>query len=167
MTVPAGAGLTQIAQILEAAGVVKHAGAFAIKAQTDGYASDFKSGVYRLRRNEPYATLVAALRHGPLLLRVTVPEGYTARQTAALLAAVIPGFSARTYVDLTLTHPLAFSSPGFAAGRRSKGSSSQPPTRCRRRSRRGASSSCNSTPSARPWLAWEWPMPPPRTSPTS
>ena len=53
VTVPAGAGLTQIAQILEAAGVVKHAGAFAIKAQTDGYASDFKSGVYRLRRTSP------------------------------------------------------------------------------------------------------------------
>ena len=59
---------------------------------------------------------MAALRHGPLLLRVTVPEGYTARQTAALLAAVIPGFSARTYVDLTLTHPLAFSCPGFRSG---------------------------------------------------
>jgi len=116
VTVPAGAGLTQIAQILEAAGVVKHAGAFAIKAQTDGYASDFKPGVYRLRRNEPYATLVAALRHGPPLLPVTIPEGDTARQTAALLAAVIPGFSARSYVDLTRTHPLAFGCLGFRSG---------------------------------------------------
>ena len=116
VTVPAGASLARISQILQAAGVVKHAGAFAIKAQTDGYGSDFKPGAYRLRRNEPYDTLIAALRHGPPLLRVTIPEGYTARQTATLLAAVIPGFSARRYVDLTLTHPLAFSCPGFRSG---------------------------------------------------
>jgi len=47
---------------------------------------------------------------------VTVPEGYTARQTAALLAAKIPGFSARRYIDLTLVHPLPFSCPGFHSG---------------------------------------------------
>jgi UPF0755 protein len=47
---------------------------------------------------------------------VIIPEGYTARQTAALLAQRIPGFSARRYVDLTLIHPLAFGCPGFHSG---------------------------------------------------
>ena len=116
VTVPQGASLDEISQILQTAGVVRHAGAFSIRAQTDGYGSDFKSGVYRLRLNEPYDTLVAALQHGPPLLRVTIPEGYTARQTAALLARTIPGFSARRYIDLTLVHPLAFSCPGFRSG---------------------------------------------------
>jgi UPF0755 protein len=114
--VPEGASLTEISQILERAGVVAHAGAFAIRAQTDGYGSDFKSGVYRLRLNEPYASLVAALEHGPPPVRVTIPEGYTARQTAALLGEKIPGFSARRYVVLTLIHPLPFSCPGFRSG---------------------------------------------------
>jgi len=116
VTVPQGASLSQISQILENAGVVKHAGAFSIRAQTDGYASDFRAGVYRLHRNERYDTLVAALRHGPPLIRVTIPEGYTARQTAALIARRVPGFSARQYVDLTLVHPMPYSLPGFHSG---------------------------------------------------
>ena len=53
VTVPQGASLAQIAQVLENAGVVKHAGAFSIRAQSDGYSSDFLAGVYRLRMNEP------------------------------------------------------------------------------------------------------------------
>jgi len=116
VTVPQGASLSQISQILENAGVVKHAGAFSIRAQTDGYSGDFRPGVYRLHRYERYDTLVAALRHGPPLIRVTIPEGYTARQTAALIAQRVPGFSARQYVDLTLIHPLPFSLPGFHSG---------------------------------------------------
>ncbi len=167
VTVPQGASLTRISQILEDAGVVKHAGAFAIRAQTDGYGSDFKSGVYRLRMNEPYDTLVAALRHGPPPLVVTIPEGYTARQTAALLAQKIPGFSAPRYVNLTLIHPLPFRCPGFTAVGRSRVSCSRRPTTCLRRYRRGASSSSSSPPSGRPWLASIWPTPRPRTSPST
>ena len=116
VTVPQGASLSRISQILEDAGVVKHAGAFSIRAQTDGYSGDFRPGVYRLHRNERYDTLVAALRHGPPLIRVTIPEGYTARQTAALIARRVPGFSSRQYVDLTLVHPLPFTLPGFHSG---------------------------------------------------
>ncbi len=116
VTVPQGSSLSQISQILENSGVVKHAGAFSIRAQSDGYAAEFQAGVYRLHRNEPYDTLVAALRHGPPLIRVTIPEGYTARQTAALIARRVPGFSARGYIDLTLVHPLPFDLPGFHSG---------------------------------------------------
>jgi UPF0755 protein len=116
VTVPPGASLKQISQILQDAGAVNRAGAFVIRAQTDGYGSGFQPGVYRLRVNEPYSELVAALRRGPPPLVVTIPEGYTARQTAALLARRIPGFSAPRYVDLTLTHPLPFSCPGFHSG---------------------------------------------------
>jgi UPF0755 protein len=116
VTVPLGASLDRVSQVLQDAGVVKHAGAFAIRAQTDGYAGVFQPGVYRLRVNEPYDDLVATLRRGPSPLVVTIPEGYTARQTAALLAKKIPGFDAGRYLDLTLLHPLAFSCPGFHSG---------------------------------------------------
>ena len=47
---------------------------------------------------------------------MTIPEGYTARQSAALIARRVPGFSARQYIDLTLVHPLPFTLPGFRSG---------------------------------------------------
>jgi UPF0755 protein len=119
VTIPQGATLTQIAQILERAGVVPRAGAFEIRVQTDGYGGDLQAGDYRLHVNQPYASLVTTLRQGPpdTSIKVTIPEGYTARQTAALLAGKIPGFSAEQYVDLTLVHPLPFRFPGFRSGR--------------------------------------------------
>jgi len=116
VSIPAGATLAQIAQILEKAGVVPRAGAFEIRAQTDGHAGDLQAGVYRLRVNQPYASLVQALRRGPPTIKVTIPEGFTARQTAALLAREIPHFSAQQYLDLTLVHPLPCTFPGFESG---------------------------------------------------
>ena len=43
---PAGASLSSIAEQLEAKGVVKHARAFVIRAESDGYATKFKPGTY-------------------------------------------------------------------------------------------------------------------------
>lgn len=118
VTVAPGSSLHDIALTLEEAGVVERARAFEIRADTDGYATKFRPGVYRLRVNEPYDSLVAALLGGskPPTVKVTIPEGLTARQTADLLATELDGFSAREYIDLTLTHPLPFRLPGFASG---------------------------------------------------
>ncbi|HMK93167.1 MAG TPA: endolytic transglycosylase MltG [Thermoleophilia bacterium] len=116
--IPAGSSLSDIGRVLERAGVVKHADAFVIKAESDGYANDLQAGVYRLRVNEPYGSLVAALRAGPPDngVKVTIPEGFTARQIAALVAGKVPGFSAEQYIDLTLVHPLPFKVEGFTSG---------------------------------------------------
>ena len=92
MTIPEGATLTAIGTELEAQGVVKHARAFIIKAQSDGYSTKFKPGTYRFHQNEPYETLVAGLVKGvkPPSVKVSIPEGSTLRQTADLVAGKVP-----------------------------------------------------------------------------
>ena len=118
VTIPKGASLAEIAGILERAGVVRHADAFRLWAENDGHSTDLKPGSYMLQVNEPYGKLIAQLVAGvaPAAVKVTIPEGFTARQTAALLAARVPHFSAKAYIDLTLVHPLAFRFPGFQSG---------------------------------------------------
>jgi UPF0755 protein len=118
VTIAPGSTLHEIAVALEKAGVVRRARAFELRADADGYGEKFLPGTYRLHVNEPYDRLVAALLDGPAVetVKVTIPEGLNARQTAALLAEKLPGFQATQYVDLTLVHPLPFTLDGFASG---------------------------------------------------
>ena len=118
VTIPPDVSLGDIALILERAQVVPRAKAFQVRAERDGYAARFRPGTYALHVNEPYDDLVAALLEGGVapMVRVTVPEGLSARQTADLLAKELPGFSAAKYVELTLERPLPFELRGFAAG---------------------------------------------------
>ncbi len=118
VTIPEGSSLHDVAVLLEQAGVVKRARAFEIRVETDGHAGDLKSGTYRLHTNEPYDSLVATLLKGGTVvtLKVTLPEGLTARQMAASIARQVPGFDARSYVDETLVHPLSFHVQGFHSG---------------------------------------------------
>jgi len=53
--------------------------------------------------NEPYPKLASALVAGVVArtIKITIPEGYTLAQTAALLHGKIRGFSAARYLDLT------------------------------------------------------------------
>ena len=118
VVIPRGSSVSEIARVLEQAHVVKHADAFVVRVEAGGDAGDLKAGTYTLRVNEPYDSLVARLKAGPpiVTVKVTIPEGFTARQTAALLARKVPGFSAARYVDLTLAHPLPFHVEGFTSG---------------------------------------------------
>lgn len=118
VTIPRGATLSEIADILERAHVVRHAAAFRLRAEQDGHSADLKPGAYTLQVNEPYDKLVAQLVAGapPVTVKVTIPEGFTARQTAALLAKKLPHLEEKEYVDLTLIHPLPFSLAGFKSG---------------------------------------------------
>ena len=77
VVVPEGATLSSIAAELEAKGVVKHARAFVIRAESDGYATKFKPGTYSFHQNEPYEQLVALLVRGvnPPTVKVSLPEG--------------------------------------------------------------------------------------------
>ena len=123
VTVPKGATLSDIAALLEEAGVVKHATAFRIEAQRAGHASDLKPGTYTLRVNEPFDRLIAQLVAGgrPDTVRVTIPEGYTARQTGELTAGELKRVTRQAYERLTLTHPLSFTLDGYRAGTRLEG----------------------------------------------
>lgn len=118
VTIPAGSSLSGIADILAAQRVVPHALAFAIRARLDGRGSQFKAGTYALRVNEPYPKLASALVAGVAArtIKITIPEGYTLAQTAALLHGKIRGFSAAWYLDLTQRHPLPVDVVGHQPG---------------------------------------------------
>jgi UPF0755 protein len=118
VVVPAGASLSSIAAELEAKGVVKHARAFVIRAESDGYATKFMPGTYKLHQNEPYADLVALLARGvnPPSVKVAIPEGTTLRQAARLVAAEVDSISAVDYVVVARDDPPPFRLGGYRRG---------------------------------------------------
>lgn len=113
-----GSSLRAIALKLEEAGVVRHARAFEIRADADGYATRFMPGTYTLRVNEPYDSLVAGLLRGakPPTVKVSVPEGSTLQQTAAIVADTLPGVSRQQYVAVARDHPPRFELQGYKRG---------------------------------------------------
>jgi UPF0755 protein len=118
VTIPRGSSLSGIADILARHHVVPHALGFVIRARLNGDGGRFEAGTYTLRVNEPYARLAGALVAGaaPRTIRVTIPEGFSLAQTAALLHSRIPGFSAAQYLDLTTRHPVPMNVPGYKPG---------------------------------------------------
>jgi len=123
VTIPPGAPLHTIAEILQQKGVVPRARAFEIRAAGDGYGTDLKAGTYVLHRNEPYDQLIATLAAGgqQAALKVTIPEGFTVAQTAAMLAKTVPGFSAESYLELAVKHPVVPKVSGYTPGRTLEG----------------------------------------------
>lgn len=82
----------RIAHRLEEAGVVQNAWALHWLAQWTENASNLQAGVYRFERPLSTTEALARLRKGsPELIEVTIPEGLTFEETAALLAR--EGFS--------------------------------------------------------------------------
>ena len=116
--IPPGASLSAIAGKLEAKGVVRHARAFVIRVESDGYATEFKPGTYRLHENEPYERLVALLVQGvqPPTIKVAIPEGTTLRRAAELVASRVAGISVSEYVAVASDKPPRFRLPGYKPG---------------------------------------------------
>jgi UPF0755 protein len=113
-----GSSLRAIAAQLEEAGVVAHARSFEIRAEADGYATRFMPGTYRLHINEPYATLIDKLLAGtkPATVKVTIPEGTTLKQTAALVAKAMPAITARKYQKIARDAPPRLDLSGYKKG---------------------------------------------------
>lgn len=118
VVVPVGASLATIADRLAAKGVVKHARAFVIRAQSDGYSTKFKPGTYTFHQNEPYARLVALLTRGvkPPTTRISIPEGTTLRQAAGLVATAVPSITASDYLQVARDDPPTFHLGGYEPG---------------------------------------------------
>ncbi len=118
VVIASGDSLSTIADKLEAAGVVEHAGAFVVRAKSDGYSSQIKAGTYRLRENEPYAELVTILVEGqrPPTVKVTIPEGSTLTQSAAIVAERVEGVEAEDYIRTARDDPPKIQLEGYKAG---------------------------------------------------
>ena len=118
VVVPVGATLSSIARELEAKGVVKHARAFVIRAESDGYATKFMPGAYTFHQNEPYEELVALLARGvnPPTVKVGIPEGATLKQAGGLVAAAVGAITAADYVAVARDDPPPFRLGGYKSG---------------------------------------------------
>ena len=129
---PGGASLRAIAAELEAEGVVKHARAFVIRAESDGYATQFKPGTYMLPRNEPYEDLVALLEGRQAAHRQGHhPRGHHAEQAARIVPASVKAISAAGLRRASpATSRRRSRSRATSRARRSRACSSRRPTRC-------------------------------------
>ena len=81
VVVPQGASVTQVAEILDYAGVIRSAVAFRLKV---GGGTVIQAGRYSLETNMSPEEALAALRAGPLVdtVKVTIPEGLRVEEVA-------------------------------------------------------------------------------------
>jgi UPF0755 protein len=85
--IPQGKGFRAITENLVTAGVVKDPLKFRIYARIKGYDKKIKAGEYLLSAAMSPAEILQVLMSGKVrLYKITVPEGYTLQQIAALLA---------------------------------------------------------------------------------
>ena len=97
--VPQGAGVGEIADLLEERGVVGSAFFFQTRARLSGRAGDLKPGVYTLGEGMSIGSALDVLAKGPTpdVLNVTVPEGRSRPEVARALPSQLRG----NYVSAT------------------------------------------------------------------
>ena len=95
-----GSSTTQIASKLEAAGVIDNALVFRLRVRLAGADAELLAGTYRFTRGMSYNAIIRELRAGPEpeAARVTIPEGKTIPQMAAILAESLE-FSADEFAE--------------------------------------------------------------------
>ena len=77
VVIPQGASLGEIADLLEAEGVVDSSSFFQLRARINGRSGDLKPGPYTLAGDMAYADVLDTLEEGvpPNVVMVTIPEG--------------------------------------------------------------------------------------------
>lgn len=88
--IPPEATASEIASLLQEKGIVRSALAFRLLARFTGQEAKLKAGRYVISPGRTPGEILTVLVEGQTaeeLVRVTVPEGYTVRQMASLLAA--------------------------------------------------------------------------------
>jgi UPF0755 protein len=85
--VPKGAGLPEIARVLEAANVISEPLIFRIGARLEGLDASLRAGEYSFPPAVSMQQALTMLRQGDTVVRrVTIPEGMTSRQVVSLLS---------------------------------------------------------------------------------
>jgi len=86
VTVPQGASVGEIGDILARKGVVSHSFFFELRARLGGHSGDLKPGVYQLKRDMSYAAALDSLAKGvaPNVVQIVIPEGKARREIAPL-----------------------------------------------------------------------------------
>jgi UPF0755 protein len=118
VVVKEGSSLRSIAAQLEEKGIVKHARAFEIRADADGYATRFMPGTYTFHINEPYEVLVGKLLKGTKAptVKVSIPEGSTLKQAGKIVSGEVAAISEKEYVGVARDDPPPFKLEGYKKG---------------------------------------------------
>jgi UPF0755 protein len=87
VSIPQGATLGDIADLLEERGVISNAGFFELRARLDGRSGDLKPGSYELREDMSFAAALDKLEEGvpPNVTVVSIPEGLSRREIAPIV----------------------------------------------------------------------------------
>ncbi len=93
VTIPRGAGVGEIADILERRGVIASAFFFRARTTLAGKGGDFKAGEVPLRRDMSYGAAIDALVDPPTpdTVTITIPEGLSRPETEALVGDSLRG----------------------------------------------------------------------------
>ncbi|HWH45650.1 MAG TPA: endolytic transglycosylase MltG [Thermoleophilaceae bacterium] len=100
VAIPTGAGVGEIADVLEERGVIGSATFFEARVTLAGRRGDLKPGNYELARDMSFGTVIDRLADGPPddVVSLTVPEGRSRREVSALVrqAGIEGGYTAAT-----------------------------------------------------------------------
>jgi UPF0755 protein len=98
VTVPQGASVGEIGDILARRGVVSRSFFFELRARLGGHSGDLKPGVYRLKHDMSYSAALDALSKGvaPDVVQVVIPEGRSRREIAPLAKGLKGSYLAAT-----------------------------------------------------------------------
>jgi uncharacterized YceG family protein len=93
VTVPRGASVQDIGQLLERRGVVSSAFFFRVRTSLSGRGGDFKAGNFTLKEGMSYGAAMDALSASPgeQTVQVTIPEGRSRREVDKLIASQVKG----------------------------------------------------------------------------
>jgi UPF0755 protein len=85
--IPRGATLGDIAELLEARGVISSAGFFELRARLDGRSGELKPGSYELREDMSFTAALDEIEQGvpPNVTIISVPEGLSRREIAPIV----------------------------------------------------------------------------------
>ncbi len=126
--IPRGAGLGQIADLLEERGVIADGFFFELRATLLGRREDLKAGSFRLRMDMSYVAALDALAKAPApdVVRVVVPEGRSRREVKPIADGLQGDYLVATRRS-SLLNPRSYGAPAAPAWR---ASCSRPPTSC-------------------------------------
>jgi UPF0755 protein len=98
VTVPQGASVGEIGDILARRGVVSRSFFFELRARLGGHSGDLKPGVYKLKHDMSYSAALNALTKGvaPDVVQVVIPEGRSRREIAPLAKGLKGSYLAAT-----------------------------------------------------------------------
>jgi uncharacterized YceG family protein len=115
VTVPKGASVSEIGDLLNEKGVIDNSTFFQIRARLEGKSSDLYSGHFSLAHGMSYAAALDALSTPPVkrTLSVTIPEGYTRSQAAQLVEEDgVPGSYTKATVKSKYLNPAQYGGKG-------------------------------------------------------